>query len=293
MKLCDFGFARCMHGEDGGRYRCGRARSAGGGGGARGSQAAWLHLCLCCTCGMPRWLADGQLMGGAALAATLQRVRGHALVPRTRAAAGRGELRARGGHLGRRWVPQAPPEACNLFCSPRTALTLPPPPAGCLLAELATGLPLFPGENDMDQLYLILKCFGQLPPQQTEWLHKHPMCVGAGGRRSSLRGPGPPTGSRAPAACRGAARFPSLQVQQTARLEAGAGRRAAQAVCQPAAAAAAAAGGLPAARPPAPPQRGAAGGHALLHRLRRLAVARILCSAGALGQRSPWDTYDT
>ena len=54
-----------------------------------------------------------------------------------------------------------------------------PPPAichshaGCLLAELATGLPLFPGESDMDQLWLILRCFGKLCDTQTEWLKKH------------------------------------------------------------------------------------------------------------------------
>ena len=48
-------------------------------------------------------------------------------------------------------------------------------PTGCLLAELVTRLPLFPGESDMDQLYLILKCFGRLSEQQMEWLRRHPV----------------------------------------------------------------------------------------------------------------------
>lgn len=48
-------------------------------------------------------------------------------------------------------------------------------PAGCLLAELVTRLPLFPGESDQDQLYLILKCFGRLSRQQMEWLRCHPV----------------------------------------------------------------------------------------------------------------------
>jgi len=50
-----------------------------------------------------------------------------------------------------------------------------PVPAGCLLAELVTRLPLFPGESDQDQLYLILKCFGRLSEQQMEWLRQHPV----------------------------------------------------------------------------------------------------------------------
>lgn len=32
---------------------------------------------------------------------------------------------------------------------------------GCLFSEMLTGEPLFPGESDIDQLYLITKCFGE------------------------------------------------------------------------------------------------------------------------------------
>jgi serine/threonine protein kinase len=32
---------------------------------------------------------------------------------------------------------------------------------GCLMAELVTGMPLFPGDSDMDQLYKIMKTFGE------------------------------------------------------------------------------------------------------------------------------------
>ena len=32
---------------------------------------------------------------------------------------------------------------------------------GCLFSEMLTGEPLFPGESDIDQLYLVTKCFGE------------------------------------------------------------------------------------------------------------------------------------
>ena len=32
---------------------------------------------------------------------------------------------------------------------------------GCLLAEMLTGEPLFPGDSDLDQLFHIVKCFGK------------------------------------------------------------------------------------------------------------------------------------
>lgn len=33
---------------------------------------------------------------------------------------------------------------------------------GCLMVEMLTGEPLFPGDSDIDQLYHIIKCFGML-----------------------------------------------------------------------------------------------------------------------------------
>ena len=38
-------------------------------------------------------------------------------------------------------------------------------PAGCILAELHTGFPLFPGENEVEQLACIMEIIG-LPPYE-------------------------------------------------------------------------------------------------------------------------------
>lgn len=35
---------------------------------------------------------------------------------------------------------------------------------GCILGELSDGQPLLPGESDIDQLFLIQKVLGPLPP---------------------------------------------------------------------------------------------------------------------------------
>lgn len=50
--------------------------------------------------------------------------------------------------------------------------------AGCLLAEIVNGMPLFPGESDLDQLYHIMACFGRLTPRHEEIFRKNPLYVG-------------------------------------------------------------------------------------------------------------------
>ncbi|XP_078660264.1 uncharacterized protein LOC144904952 isoform X2 [Branchiostoma floridae x Branchiostoma belcheri] len=49
---------------------------------------------------------------------------------------------------------------------------------GCLLAEMLTGEPLFPGDSDIDQLYHITKCLGNLTQRHREIFHKNPLFVG-------------------------------------------------------------------------------------------------------------------
>ncbi|EOD36257.1 hypothetical protein EMIHUDRAFT_313453 [Emiliania huxleyi CCMP1516] len=43
---------------------------------------------------------------------------------------------------------------------------------GCMLPEMATGAPLFPGESDIDQLFHIMRCFGSLPERLMQTLAK-------------------------------------------------------------------------------------------------------------------------
>ncbi|KAJ8972427.1 hypothetical protein NQ317_012445 [Molorchus minor] len=45
---------------------------------------------------------------------------------------------------------------------------------GCLFAEMMTGDPLFPGESDIDQFYLIVKMLGKPCPRQQQLLAKNP-----------------------------------------------------------------------------------------------------------------------
>ena len=33
---------------------------------------------------------------------------------------------------------------------------------GCVFCEMIAGEPLFPGDSDIDQIYLIIKCLGKL-----------------------------------------------------------------------------------------------------------------------------------
>ncbi|PIK48275.1 putative cyclin-dependent kinase-like 2 [Apostichopus japonicus] len=49
---------------------------------------------------------------------------------------------------------------------------------GCLQAEMLTGEPLFPGDSDIDQLYHIIKCFGNLIQRHKEVFMKNPLFVG-------------------------------------------------------------------------------------------------------------------
>ncbi|EAS02307.2 cyclin-dependent kinase-like Serine/Threonine kinase family protein (macronuclear) [Tetrahymena thermophila SB210] len=48
----------------------------------------------------------------------------------------------------------------------------------CIMGELIDGQPLFPGENEIDQLYLIQKLLGPLTPDQKEMFIKNPRYVG-------------------------------------------------------------------------------------------------------------------
>ena len=49
---------------------------------------------------------------------------------------------------------------------------------GCMFAEITNGLPLFPGESDIDQLFHIIRCFGKLTDQQMKFFHQNPLFVG-------------------------------------------------------------------------------------------------------------------
>ena len=43
---------------------------------------------------------------------------------------------------------------------------------------MASGAPLFPGESDIDQLFHIMRCFGQLPPKLLEVFRANPLFIG-------------------------------------------------------------------------------------------------------------------
>lgn len=49
---------------------------------------------------------------------------------------------------------------------------------GCIMGELADGQPLFPGESEIDQLYLIQKVLGPLTPEQMEAFLQNPRFLG-------------------------------------------------------------------------------------------------------------------
>ncbi|CAJ1085727.1 LOW QUALITY PROTEIN: serine/threonine-protein kinase MAK-like [Xyrichtys novacula] len=49
---------------------------------------------------------------------------------------------------------------------------------GCLLLEMLTGQPLFPGDSDLDQIYHIVKCFGNLTAHHQELFYRNPVFSG-------------------------------------------------------------------------------------------------------------------
>jgi len=49
---------------------------------------------------------------------------------------------------------------------------------GCLLSEMLTGEPLFPGDSDIDQLFHITKCLGNLTARHREIFHRNPLFMG-------------------------------------------------------------------------------------------------------------------
>ena len=49
---------------------------------------------------------------------------------------------------------------------------------GCLLAEVATGLPLFPGDSDVDQLIHIMRVLGNITPRMTEMVKRNSLFNG-------------------------------------------------------------------------------------------------------------------
>ncbi|KAL6484065.1 hypothetical protein MHYP_G00089380 [Metynnis hypsauchen] len=49
---------------------------------------------------------------------------------------------------------------------------------GCLFVEMVSGVPLFPGESDIDQLYHIIRCIGSLTPRQQDVFYRNPLFSG-------------------------------------------------------------------------------------------------------------------
>lgn len=49
---------------------------------------------------------------------------------------------------------------------------------GCIFAEVSNGMPLFPGESDVDQLAHIVRCFGKLTTKQAQTFRRNPLYVG-------------------------------------------------------------------------------------------------------------------
>ena len=70
------------------------------------------------------------------------------------------------------WLRQ-PQRSCCLWKG-TMVLTPSTPAAGCMLVEMATGAPLFPGDSDIDQLWRIMRCFGRLAPAHLAAMQANP-----------------------------------------------------------------------------------------------------------------------
>ena len=49
---------------------------------------------------------------------------------------------------------------------------------GCIIGELVDSQPMFPGDDEVDQLYLITKLIGDVTPRQREYFSKNPKFEG-------------------------------------------------------------------------------------------------------------------
>uniref|UniRef100_A0A3B5LGI7 Cyclin-dependent kinase-like 2 n=1 Tax=Xiphophorus couchianus TaxID=32473 RepID=A0A3B5LGI7_9TELE len=49
---------------------------------------------------------------------------------------------------------------------------------GCVLIEMLTAQPLFPGDSDLDQIYHIVRCFGNLTAHHQELFYRNPVFSG-------------------------------------------------------------------------------------------------------------------
>ncbi|KAF7657181.1 hypothetical protein LDENG_00030630 [Lucifuga dentata] len=58
---------------------------------------------------------------------------------------------------------------------------------GCLLIEMLTGQPLFPGDSDLDQIYHIVRCFGNLTAHHQQLFHRNPVFAGVRLPECSIR----------------------------------------------------------------------------------------------------------
>jgi cyclin-dependent kinase-like len=45
---------------------------------------------------------------------------------------------------------------------------------GCIIGELVDGQPMFPGEDEIDQLHLLRKAIGELTEQQENYMKENP-----------------------------------------------------------------------------------------------------------------------